>query len=1029
MEKVYAKSKGWLAKLWLLLAVLGMNVGYASAQTGATADDPFILEDGGSYDVSGFTFKAVYATFTAPSEGTLTLTYYNTSLLSVYTDATYTEMAEQQTTNTGFAPMVSDLKVEGGKTYYFHAGFLMNADHFDVQFVGGGVDVSLVDVAPSTEEPLSATSGIVTLNFNRGIVVGGATLNAGEASVAVTPEATGSSVIFNLSEQLMSWYGDGTIEEGSEVTLTLSNISPMDPSAKMVVEDGVCSVTYKVAACPVQLQSSENTPGNGMDVFYSYILSEKGNVTLVFDGDLSSSAIPTAQLLYGSGDREDDYYTENLEVQKVDNRTLRVSLGGKQRMHKDMYTGTITGYFPIQLKISGVKGADGQYAYSGDLTSPGAFSFTYEYEEVPEVGAFGEFTPAAGETITGGESLELYIFGEAGLNYDGISFSYVQNGGTRVMTVPMDEVEKVTDPDDPEAVTLKLTVPNLATDEGTQVTVSLNNLEAIDGFDYSSALSAAFDYVQGETTALVIVNSTPAEGTVLESLSNVSVQTNMDASVGCMMMSIFDLNPTNPDEACIQPNDFMTKGEDGFSYELFFAATLYEGHDYEITFTAYPSNMDAQQGVNAMGSVTMTIKGGTKAFQYSPVTLVSVTPDPSEGFASVEDNTVTATFSGPVEITPETAFISLGYGMSSPFESITSNEDKTVWTFVVSEADMRGGNVVMLSVAVKDADGLVVMGNTGEENDSYFEWSYSTFFNAPNLVVEPSNEEALETLSEVIISVEDGVTPIAVSYTSMEQIVVWNMFQETVATGTVEPIIPEEQQDAYDAGIYQPVAVKVTFDNEITEGGRYTLHIPEGYFMLGEQYTAVLSKATNVIYSLEGVKLPLVPASVQPEDGATVESLDKVTLTMDCDLVTLLAVGEDADAFITVTNKATGEEVDVVATVDDLDWDNWVNMNQVVIRFSEPITESGTYVLTIAPELFADDQWDPMFGSGTANAELTYEFTVKGGDSVSSINVEEGKVTVYTLNGVQVLKDADRDALKTLKKGIYIVNGEKVVVK
>ena len=86
-------------------------------------------------------------------------------------------------------------------------------------------------------------------------------------------------------------------------------------------------------------------------------------------------------------------------------------------------------------------------------------------------------------------------------------------------------------------------------------------------------------------------------------------------------------------------------------------------------------------------------------------------------------------------------------------------------------------------------------------------------------------------------------------------------------------------------------------------------------------------------------------------------------------------------------------------------------------------------LLTIAPELFADDQWDPMFGTGSANAELTYEFTVGEGDGVSSVSVDESKVTVYTLNGVKVLDNADRESLRTLKKGIYIVNGKKTVVK
>ena len=67
--------------------------------------------------------------------------------------------------------------------------------------------------------------------------------------------------------------------------------------------------------------------------------------------------------------------------------------------------------------------------------------------------------------------------------------------------------------------------------------------------------------------------------------------------------------------------------------------------------------------------------------------------------------------------------------------------------------------------------------------------------------------------------------------------------------------------------------------------------------------------------------MPLVPTIVEPADKSTVEELSTVTLTVDCDVVTLLAIGEDADPFITVTNKATGEEVDVTATVDDLDYE------------------------------------------------------------------------------------------------------------
>ena len=39
-----------------------------------------------------------------------------------------------------------------------------------------------------------------------------------------------------------------------------------------------------------------------------------------------------------------------------------------------------------------------------------------------------------------------------------------------------------------------------------------------------------------------------------------------------------------------------------------------------------------------------------------------------------------------------------------------------------------------------------------------------------------------------------------------------------------------------------------------------------------------------------------------------------------------------------------------------------------------------------------------------------------------------GKVDVYTINGVSVLRNADAAAVKALKKGLYIINGKKVVI-
>lgn len=1028
MEKVYLKAKEWLLKAMLTLSVVGLGISSAMAQTG-TVEEPLVLENGVEYDIPAF--QDVYATFTPSSDGTLTIALSGGAPVPVlYADGTFTEQSETSFIFGGnWANKTYDVNVMAGNTYYVGCGLAAGVDPgtWQVSFSSGGATVEMIEVSPLTTEILSATEGMVYLTFNRPVSVKSVTISANGASETLTPDNnSGVNVVVNAGPQMMEWYEAGKLAEGDELTLAFTGISEQNDPSKVVGEDGTITLTYKVAAAPLTLVSSKNTPGNGMDVFKSYIFSADRYVALAFDGEVSASQLPRAELVFSSESRGGtaESYRDTLDVQVKEDSVL-IYLGNDVRTQASMlpeYTGD-----PIEtitLNVTGVRGLDGQYAYSGSFSSRGAFSFAYKFEEVEAVMAAAEFTPVSGSEVAGGDELEIWIMNENRLRYDGVQFTY---GMGQVMTVPMSEVTKTADPTTQGASTLTLSVPNLPAGTS-QVTVALSNLEAEDGADYSASLSATYDYKEASLATLNIVSSTPAEGAAVEMLTDVAVQTDQDDAIGCIMISVYDLNPMTPDMACLNANEPMMKGEEGFTWSPFFAIEMYEGHEYEIRLAAYPTEADGWQGINAIGETKLTVKGATKAFQYSPVTLVSVTPDPSEGLASEDDNVVKATFSGSVDITSESAFVNLGYGWTLPLDSIGANEDKTEWTFVIPQMAMTTGNTVMLSVAAKDADGLVVQGNAGFEVDSYFEWSYATPFNAPDLIVKPNNEEMQQTLKEFTVTVEGG-QPIGLAYAAMEDIVVWDMFQATVATGTVELVIPEDKQADYEMGAYDPVEAKITLDQEITTAGRYTLHIPANYFMLGTLQTAMMNKDTNIRYSVEGVATPLVPTEVVPADKSTVSRLETVTLTMDCDVVTLLAIGEDADAFITVTNKDTNEEVDIVATVDEQDLENWTNMNQVVIRFSEPITAKGTYVLTIAPELFADDQWDPMFGTGSANAELTYEFTVDGSDAVAAVGVDEGKVTVYSLNGVKVLDNADRDALKTLKKGIYIVNGKKTVVK
>ena len=57
--------------------------------------------------------------------------------------------------------------------------------------------------------------------------------------------------------------------------------------------------------------------------------------------------------------------------------------------------------------------------------------------------------------------------------------------------------------------------------------------------------------------------------------------------------------------------------------------------------------------------------------------------------------------------------------------------------------------------------------------------------------------------------------------------------------------------------------------------------------------------------------------------------------------------------------------------------------------------------------------------------KLRYDFIVVEGQSIDAVLAKGQRVDVYTVSGLLVKKAADRETLKTLKKGLYIINGKR----
>ena len=212
------------------------------------------------------------------------------------------------------------------------------------------------------------------------------------------------------------------------------------------------------------------------------------------------------------------------------------------------------------------------------------------------------------------------------------------------------------------------------------------------------------------------------------------------------------------------------------------------------------------------------------------------------------------------------------------------------------------------------------------------------------------------------------------------------------------------------------------------EGKVITVTVPEVALAensIGVSVAAVNESGTPISYGTDGIilltyQMPkniLVPTEVTPADGSTVKSIAKVELTVDPKygigtLNTNKAIFVKKDGSIVGSISAS---IDYAADAD----------NKVEITFDPEITEDGTYTISVPEEMFYDLS-DNLF-----NPELTYTFIIDNSTNIGGVEVEDANavVEVYSVDGCLVSKGKKADVMKKLVKGIYIINGQKVVIR
>lgn len=208
-----------------------------------------------------------------------------------------------------------------------------------------------------------------------------------------------------------------------------------------------------------------------------------------------------------------------------------------------------------------------------------------------------------------------------------------------------------------------------------------------------------------------------------------------------------------------------------------------------------------------------------------------------------------------------------------------------------------------------------------------------------------------------------------------------------------------------------------------------TLTVPESVLAenhVGFAVSVVNANGTPVNYGGEGMitfeyqkpKNILVPTEVTPADGSTVESLLSVVLTVDANY----GVGElNTSKIISVAKDGFTAE-GISASIDYAMGDE---MNKVEVKLNKEVTDKGTYTLTIPENTFTS------LDGTVYNPKLTYTFIIGEGTAIDGVESEGANacVYVYSIDGTVVCKGKKADVVKSLKKGIYIINGQKVVIR
>ena len=258
MQTKHLLTKNWMLNVLMFVLFTLCGAVQAVAVGSGTAAAPYIIEDGGEYQMTAY--KPFYCVFTAPSDGTLTI--YMSDSYAVYTDKNFNvkdESVDVGHSGANGSDSGWSIDCKSGVTYYLGNDFIMNGGTARVRFGAGAEELVVRDISPAAGSVFNAAVGSIDLSFNQSVQVGQVTMTVGDVTETFSAHVFGAYAGLEVKERLINLYKEGKVKAGDEIVFTFNGVAPASDPTKLYNGTGVVEVKYIAGAMPLMLEASTNT--------------------------------------------------------------------------------------------------------------------------------------------------------------------------------------------------------------------------------------------------------------------------------------------------------------------------------------------------------------------------------------------------------------------------------------------------------------------------------------------------------------------------------------------------------------------------------------------------------------------------------------------------------------------------------------------------------------------------------------------------------------------------------------------------